>query len=60
MMLKEQGKNSMQTEELIGLGGFHGNPQDYGVIHYLDDSLLDIYSFPVKKTSSQNYFPSLF
>jgi hypothetical protein len=26
-----------------------GNLQDYGVIHYLDDSLLDDYSFPVKK-----------
>jgi hypothetical protein len=26
-----------------------GHPQDYGVIHYLVDSLLDDYSFPVKK-----------
>jgi hypothetical protein len=26
-----------------------GNYQYYGVIHYLDDSLLDDYSFPVKK-----------
>jgi hypothetical protein len=26
-----------------------GNPQAYGVIHYLDDSLLDDYSFPIKK-----------
>jgi hypothetical protein len=26
-----------------------GHPQAYGVIHYLDDSLLDDYSFPVKK-----------
>jgi hypothetical protein len=26
-----------------------GNPQSYGVIHYLDDSLLDDYFFPVKK-----------
>jgi hypothetical protein len=26
-----------------------GNSQSYGVIHYLDDSLLDDYSFPVKK-----------
>jgi hypothetical protein len=26
-----------------------GNPQAYSVIHYLDDSLLDDYSFPVKK-----------
>jgi hypothetical protein len=47
-MLKKQGKNSMQTEELIGPGGLHGYPQDYGFIHYLDDSLLDDYSFPAK------------
>jgi hypothetical protein len=26
-----------------------GNPQSYGVFHYLDDSLLDDYYFPVKK-----------
>jgi hypothetical protein len=26
-----------------------GHPQAYGVIHYLDESLLDDYSFPVKK-----------
>jgi hypothetical protein len=26
-----------------------GHPQAYGVIHYLDDSLVDDYSFPVKK-----------
>jgi hypothetical protein len=26
-----------------------GHPQAYGVIHYLDKSLLDDYSFPVKK-----------
>jgi hypothetical protein len=26
-----------------------GHPQAYGVVHYLDDSLLDDYSFPVKK-----------
>jgi hypothetical protein len=25
------------------------HPQAYGVIHYLDDYLLDDYSFPVKK-----------
>jgi hypothetical protein len=37
-----------------------GHPQDYGVIHYLDDPFLDDYSFPVEKTSPQNYFPSLF
>jgi hypothetical protein len=39
----------MQTEELIGSGVAMGNPQAYGVVHYLDDSLLDDYSFPVKK-----------
>jgi hypothetical protein len=26
-----------------------GHPQDYGVVHYLDDSLFDDPSFPVKK-----------
>jgi hypothetical protein len=26
-----------------------GNPQSYGVVHYLDDFLLDDYSFPLKK-----------
>jgi hypothetical protein len=26
-----------------------GNPQAYGVVHYLDDFLLNDYSFPVKK-----------
>jgi hypothetical protein len=51
MVLKQQDKNSMQTKELIGPGVCHGNSQDYGVIHYLDDSLLDDYSFYVKKTS---------
>jgi hypothetical protein len=40
-MLKKQGKNSMQTEELIGPEGCHGHPQAYGVIHYLNNSLLD-------------------
>jgi hypothetical protein len=49
VVLKKQGKNSMQTKELIGPVGCHGNPQDYGVIHYLDDSLLNDYSFPMKK-----------
>jgi hypothetical protein len=48
-MLKKQDKNSMQIEELIGPGGWKGHPQDYGVIHCLDDSLLDEYSVPVKK-----------
>jgi hypothetical protein len=48
-LLKKQGKNSLQNEELIGPGGFYGHPQGYGVIHYLDDSFLDGYSLPVKK-----------
>jgi hypothetical protein len=39
----------MQTEELIGTGGFQGQPQYYGVIHFLDYSFLDDYSFPMKK-----------
>jgi hypothetical protein len=39
----------MQTEELIGPEGDMGHPQAYGVIHYLDDSLLDQYFIPVKK-----------
>jgi hypothetical protein len=26
-----------------------GHPQAYGVVHYLDKSLFDDYSFPVKK-----------
>jgi hypothetical protein len=26
-----------------------GHPHAYGVVHYLDDSLLDDYAFPVKK-----------
>jgi hypothetical protein len=39
----------MQTKKLIGSGGAMGHPQAYGVIHYLDESLLDLYSIPVKK-----------
>jgi hypothetical protein len=27
-----------------------GHPQVYGVLHYLDDSFIGDYSFPVKKT----------
>jgi hypothetical protein len=46
---KKEGKNSIQTEELIGLGVSMGRTQAYGVVHYLDDSLFDDYSFPVKK-----------
>jgi hypothetical protein len=49
VVLKKQGKNSVQTEEFIVLGVAMGHPQSYGVFHYLDDSLLDDYSFPVKK-----------
>jgi hypothetical protein len=48
-MLKKQDKNRMQTEELIGPEGAMGQHQAYGVIHYLDDSLLDQYSILVKK-----------
>jgi hypothetical protein len=32
-----------------------GNTQAYGVIHYLDDSLLDDYSFPVKKLTTKQF-----
>jgi hypothetical protein len=49
MVLEKQGWNSMQTKKLIGPGGAMGLPQAYGVFHYLDDSLLDDYSFPVEK-----------
>jgi hypothetical protein len=49
MVLKKQGWNIMQTKELIGLGVAMGKPQAYGVVHYLDDFLLDDYSFSVKK-----------
>jgi hypothetical protein len=49
VVLKKQDKNSMQTEELIDPGVVMGIPQAYGVIHYLDNSLLDDYSFPMKK-----------
>jgi hypothetical protein len=31
-----------------------GHPQAYGVVHYLDDSLLDDYSFPMKKLHHTN------
>jgi hypothetical protein len=41
-------------------GGVMGHPQAYDVHHYLDDSLFGDPSFPVKKTSPQNGFPSLF
>jgi hypothetical protein len=49
MVLKKQGKNSMESKELIGTGVAMGHPQAYGVFHYLHDSLLDDYSFHVKK-----------
>jgi hypothetical protein len=48
MVLQKQGQNSMQTKKLIGLVAM-GPTQAYGVFHYLDNSLLDDYSFPVKK-----------
>jgi hypothetical protein len=59
-MLKKQDKNSRQTEELIGPGGAMGHPQAYGVTHYLDDSLLDEYSVPVKKNFTTKLFPTSF
>jgi hypothetical protein len=59
VVLKKEGKNSMQTEELIGPGGCHGHPQAYGVIHYLEGSLLDDYSFHVKKFTTK-LFPTSF
>jgi hypothetical protein len=49
MVLKKQGWNKMEIKELIGLGGSMVNPHDYGVVHYLDDSLLNNYCFHVKK-----------
>jgi hypothetical protein len=49
VMLKKQDKNIMQIEELIGPEGAVGNTQDYGIIHYLDDSLFDQYFVPVNK-----------
>jgi hypothetical protein len=55
-VLKKQDKNSMQIEELICIGGFYENSQDYGVIHYLYDSLLDDYSFSVKKLHHKTIF----
>jgi hypothetical protein len=33
-----------------------GNPQAYGVFHYLDDSLLDDYSIHVKKLHHKTIF----
>jgi hypothetical protein len=59
MVLEKQGWNSMQTKELIGPGGSMGHPQDYGVVHYVDDSLLDDYSFPVKNFTTK-LFPISF
>jgi hypothetical protein len=59
-MLKKQDKNTMQTEELIGPGGSMRHPLSYVVTHYLDDSMIDEYFIPVKKTSPQKYFPPLF
>jgi hypothetical protein len=35
------------------------NPQAYGVVHYLDDSLLDDFSFPVKNFTRE-LFPISF
>jgi hypothetical protein len=33
-----------------------GNPQDYGVVYYLDDSWLDDYSFLEKKLHHKTVF----
>jgi hypothetical protein len=41
---------------LIGTEGAMGNPKDYGALHYLDDSLLDQYSVPVKKLHHKTIF----
>jgi hypothetical protein len=49
----------MQTKKLICPGGAMGQPQVYGVVYYLDDSLLDNYSFSVKNFTTE-LFPSLF
>jgi hypothetical protein len=48
----------MQTEELIGPGGAMGHPQAYGVIHCLDDSLIDEYSVPVKNFTTKLFLTS--
>jgi hypothetical protein len=48
MALKKSWK-SMQTKRLICLSGAMGIPnQAYGVFHYLDDSLFNNPSFPMK------------
>jgi hypothetical protein len=49
MVLETQGWDTMQTKKFIAPGGAMRIPQYYGVVHYLDESLLDDYSFPVKK-----------
>jgi hypothetical protein len=41
MVLKKEGKNSMQTEEDANQGLARGHPTAYGLIYYLYDSLLD-------------------
>jgi hypothetical protein len=48
----------MQTEELIGPGGAMGHLQAYGVIHCLDDSLIDEYSVPVKNFTTKLFLTS--
>jgi hypothetical protein len=37
-----------------------GNPKNYGVIQYLDDSFLDDYSFPVKNFTTKLFPISFF
>jgi hypothetical protein len=44
-MLKNQDKDGMQNEKLIGPGGAMGHTQAYGVIHYLYDSFIMNISF---------------
>jgi hypothetical protein len=49
MVLKKESWKSTQTKSLICPGRAMWHPQDYGVEHYLDDSLFDNPSFHVKK-----------
>jgi hypothetical protein len=56
MVLEKQGWNSMRTKEFIGPGVSMGHPQAYGVVQYLDDSLLDDYSFTMKKLHHRTIF----
>jgi hypothetical protein len=46
----------MQTKDLIDPVGAMGHPQAYGVVHYLDDSLIDDYSVPVLHKTISHIF----